>query len=55
MAFVRERKVRTKWLGGVRVGRRFRRVRELDKILRRVLRDGLERGSQHMKGRTAKL
>jgi acyl-coenzyme A synthetase/AMP-(fatty) acid ligase len=54
MGFVRERKVRTKWLSGVRI------VEEIPKspsgkILRRVLRDGLAREGNVLKGRTAKL
>jgi 4-coumarate--CoA ligase len=54
MALVRERKVRTKWLSGVRVLEAIPKSAS-GKILRRVLRDGLERECQQMKGRTAKL
>jgi 4-coumarate--CoA ligase len=54
MAFVRERKVRTKWLSGVRVVEAVPKSAS-GKILRRVLRDGLEREGHHVKIRTVKL
>jgi 4-coumarate--CoA ligase len=54
MAFVRKRKVRTKWLCGVKVLEAIPKSAS-GKILRRVLRDGLEREGQHLKGRAAKL
>ena len=53
-SFVRERKVRTKWLSGVRVLEAIPKSAS-GKILRRVLRDGLEREGHHVKIRTVKL
>jgi 4-coumarate--CoA ligase len=54
MAFVRERKVRTKWLSGLKVVEAIPKSAS-GKILRRLLRDGRERDGKVLKGRTAKL
>lgn len=54
MAWVRERKVRTKWLAGVKVVEAVPKSVS-GKILRRVLRDGLVSEEEVVKGRSAKL
>jgi acyl-coenzyme A synthetase/AMP-(fatty) acid ligase len=54
MGHVRERKVRTKWVVGVRIAEGIPKSAS-GKILRRVLRDGFKREGDGLKARTVKL